>query len=243
MSKMKNCKVCSKEIAKSAKTCPHCGAKLKMGLLKKVGIGFGILIVIGIIGSLGSNDSSTSTNSDSSKSTTSTQQKTTTNTNNEKPKEEPKKEEPKKQEPSKPNWNMKELDATKNGNIQIAVKQLQSAGDIKQNAVVAEPATVNKSPWNYYGKIVKMTGVVEVVQDYPPASDVAKMLGGKDASEIVLSTEDDTIVDMFAAVSSGSLKVGDIVTVYGYPVGQAEVDNKIGGKFTHLILVGNAFDK
>ena len=27
--KMKNCKACGQEIAKSAKVCPHCGAKQK----------------------------------------------------------------------------------------------------------------------------------------------------------------------------------------------------------------------
>jgi len=43
MAKMKNCKSCEKEVSSSAKVCPHCGQKLKMG--KKLPI-FGILIVI-----------------------------------------------------------------------------------------------------------------------------------------------------------------------------------------------------
>ena len=61
---MKNCKVCQKEVANNAKTCPHCGAKLKMGLGMKVLIGFGAFILLAIIGSaLGGNDKSTTTNS------------------------------------------------------------------------------------------------------------------------------------------------------------------------------------
>jgi hypothetical protein len=61
---MKNCKVCKKEVANNAKTCPHCGAKLKMGLGMKVLIGFGAFILLAIIGSaLGGNDKSTTTNS------------------------------------------------------------------------------------------------------------------------------------------------------------------------------------
>lgn len=40
--KMKQCKVCGKEVAKSAKTCPYCGAKLKSK-------GMGCLIVILVI--------------------------------------------------------------------------------------------------------------------------------------------------------------------------------------------------
>ncbi len=34
MSKMKKCKVCGENIAKSAKTCPHCGAKNKPGAFR-----------------------------------------------------------------------------------------------------------------------------------------------------------------------------------------------------------------
>ena len=58
MSKMTTCKICSKEIAKSAKSCPHCGAKLKMGFVKKIGIGFLVLIGIGVVGSMGSDNDS-----------------------------------------------------------------------------------------------------------------------------------------------------------------------------------------
>jgi RNA polymerase subunit RPABC4/transcription elongation factor Spt4 len=53
MSKLKVCKVCHKEVAKSAKTCPNCGAKLKMGLFTKLIIGIGVLIIIGAIASAG----------------------------------------------------------------------------------------------------------------------------------------------------------------------------------------------
>lgn len=53
--KMTNCKACGREIAKSAKACPHCGAKNK----KKHPILLGIVIffvLIGIIGSMGDSD-------------------------------------------------------------------------------------------------------------------------------------------------------------------------------------------
>lgn len=31
-----SCKTCSKEVAKSATVCPHCGAKLKLNLVEKI---------------------------------------------------------------------------------------------------------------------------------------------------------------------------------------------------------------
>ena len=45
--KTKKCKSCGSEVVKLAKVCPECGAKLKMGWVKKILIGFGILIIIG----------------------------------------------------------------------------------------------------------------------------------------------------------------------------------------------------
>jgi hypothetical protein len=57
MAKLKNCKTCGKEVAKSAKKCPHCGQKLKMGFFMKALIGIAVLIVIGIIASAGSSGS------------------------------------------------------------------------------------------------------------------------------------------------------------------------------------------
>lgn len=59
MSKMKLCKTCQKEIARSAKICPHCGAKNKRSKLKTFAIGAIIFIIfIAIVGALDSSDTS-----------------------------------------------------------------------------------------------------------------------------------------------------------------------------------------
>ncbi len=49
MSKMKNCPACGNEVAKSAKTCPHCGKKLKIGLFLKILLA---LVVIGFVSAI-----------------------------------------------------------------------------------------------------------------------------------------------------------------------------------------------
>lgn len=50
MSKMKKCHICQQEIAKSAKVCPHCGAKNGPSLLK-IGLGiFGLTVFFGLMG-------------------------------------------------------------------------------------------------------------------------------------------------------------------------------------------------
>lgn len=133
-------------------------------------------------------------------------------------------------------WNTKDLSIVTNGNVAKAVKILK--GNPNQSVTSAEPAAVVKTPWSYYGKLIELTGVAEVVDDYPPGSDYSKILGGGDASEVVFATEDGTIADFLLVGSSGNLKVGDSVTLRGYPVGREEVPNTLGGSFTHLILVG-----
>ena len=54
-SKLKNCKVCGTEVAKSAKICPHCGAKLKKGHPILIGI-LVFFVLVAIIGSSGDDD-------------------------------------------------------------------------------------------------------------------------------------------------------------------------------------------
>lgn len=49
MSKLTTCKSCGKEVAKSAKKCPHCGEKLKMGFFMKLIIGAAVIGVISAI--------------------------------------------------------------------------------------------------------------------------------------------------------------------------------------------------
>lgn len=46
--KLKTCKSCNAEIAKSEKRCPKCGAKLKMGLLPKLLIALVGIVILGI---------------------------------------------------------------------------------------------------------------------------------------------------------------------------------------------------
>ena len=219
------CNVCGKEIAKSASTCPHCGAKQKKkwGWGKKILVGIGgfflFIIIVGAIA--GKSDKS---NQPANASVPASQQQTS--------KAAP---ETPKQETYK--WNTKEIDAAKNGNLPIAIKKMKADGNIKNMANVVAPADVAKRPWDFYGKVIKFSGRAGVVQDYPAGNDISKTMGGS-CAEVVIETEDGTIVDAFVSGSSGSLRVGQNAVLYGYPVGITEVQNKMGGKFTHLIIVG-----
>jgi RNA polymerase subunit RPABC4/transcription elongation factor Spt4 len=89
MSKMTVCKTCGKEVSKSAKFCPHCGAKLKSKKLIFIASGVIILIIIIGIASIGANSSTPSgslknsgQDNYESKSNFSEVKKATTNTEN-----------------------------------------------------------------------------------------------------------------------------------------------------------------
>jgi hypothetical protein len=48
---------------------------------------------------------------------------------------------------------------------------------------------------------------------------------------------------MFVGIPRDDLKMGQNVTIYGYPVGRTVIQNNNGQKTTRLMVVGNAFDK
>ena len=59
--KLTACKACGKEIAKSAKTCPHCGAKNKKPLFKKWWFWVIVVLLLGSIGNAGNDVENEST--------------------------------------------------------------------------------------------------------------------------------------------------------------------------------------
>ena len=87
MAKIISCKTCGAEIAASAKTCPHCGAKNIKPIFKKWWFWVIIVIFIGAIGSSGGSSSSgtsTSTSGSTGQATTSGKEQQTTVSTNEK---------------------------------------------------------------------------------------------------------------------------------------------------------------
>ncbi len=139
-------------------------------------------------------------------------------------------------------WNKQETDAMKNGNIPFGIRTILANPALRSKAKNQDPQMVAKTPWNYYGQVVKLTGQVAVVQDFPQGSDFGQMLGGHDASDIVIASQDGTIVELFCMKPSGKMRIGDRVNLYGYPTGVTEVPNRVGGNDVHLILVGNDYD-
>jgi hypothetical protein len=253
-------------------TCPHCSETIQFGSNQNAsqtgsrikGYGIAILVAVVLFGSLAVIvpwiDKRQQTENDRRESAEIARREAERTSNRAEPttvqaaplnqaKSKPERQVPSQPEPqaAKPNgvhaWNTKDLEIRDNGNLAVAVRYMKATPDLRTGARMSPAADVAKTPWNYYGTVVRLTGTVGVVQDYPPQSEVATALQSREASEIVASCEDGTIIDLFCSRGSGSVRVGDVVTLYGYPIGITEVPNRIGGTFTHLVLVGNAFDK
>ncbi len=136
-------------------------------------------------------------------------------------------------------WNKEDLNADTNGNMQFAVKLLRQNSNLADIAVDVYPEDVMKRPWDYYGQVVRFTGKASVLQDYPAGSSTGKALGGE-CCEIVMTSGDysTVIVDGILLGSTKGIREGDTVTFVGYPCGISDVQNKLGGTFSHLIVVG-----
>lgn len=137
-----------------------------------------------------------------------------------------------KQESSDLNWNKSEPDALQNGNVQLAVDLVKEMSPLSTGEV-AYPIEVVKSPWNFYGKTLSFTGIVQDVTDFPPGSEDIR------TADVLIQTTDGTLVEFFSTVSSGDIQTGNEVTLTGFPAGRMEVDNALGGTYTHLIMVTN----
>ncbi|MDR3149969.1 MAG: hypothetical protein LBT88_08190, partial [Oscillospiraceae bacterium] len=69
-----------------------------------------------------------------------------------------------------PVWNVEDVNSNTNGNCVTALFYLIENDDTKTSAETADPALVIKSPWDYYGKIIAVSGYVILIDDYPPGS-------------------------------------------------------------------------
>ena len=141
--------------------------------------------------------------------------------------------------PAPTTWNKDDLNPQTNGNIAVAANLLRKNSDLNSMAIDVAPEDVMKRPWDYYGQVIRFSGTAAVLQDYPAGSDLGKILGGE-CCEVVLSASDASVVviDGMLLGSTKGIREGDYVTFVGYPCGIMEVPNKLGGKFSHLVVIG-----
>ena len=136
-------------------------------------------------------------------------------------------------------WNVKDENALENGNIKKAIKLLDGKSKISNEAIEISSLDAYKRPWNYYGKIVAISGMVAFAEDYPPESDLNRKFGTDTASNITIITEEGVIVSLLSPISSIHINRDNIAVLYGYIVGRGElVKNNQGGIEIGLVMIG-----
>ncbi len=137
-------------------------------------------------------------------------------------------------------WNVKNENALENGNIKKAIKLLIGKNELSNEAIQIDSVDAYKAPWNYYGKIVAISGEVAFAEDYPPQSDLSKKFGSETASNITIITEEGVVVSLLSTISSSKINRGSMAIIYGYIVGRGQlVQNSQGGNEIGLVMIGN----
>ena len=132
--------------------------------------------------------------------------------------------------PANREWNFDDSNAETNGNMELAAALLSEGADVA-GAPVEDVEPIMRSPWKWYGKAVCFVNTVHLVQDERVEEGV--VLG-----DVVTVSDDEHIVEYMLLGGSGDVRVGQRIKLCGFPVGRMEVENKLGGKFTHLIVIG-----
>lgn len=135
-------------------------------------------------------------------------------------------------------WNKSEEDAFKNGNVLKAAVAVALLPNISNEAQSMSPDVVYKSPWDYYGTVIALSGTVTNISEFPPDSDFGKLFSGEKSTQISFVSENGVQMIAIVAGDTGNVQAGSTVTVYGYATGRHQGKNKLGGTTNSLILVG-----
>ena len=138
-------------------------------------------------------------------------------------------------------WNETDVDASTNGNIATAAEIMRRTNvTVNQQPSHVLPSLIMTAPWKYYGQMQCYLGEVSMIRGYPDGSAVSKLIGGGDASEVVIMVGDGTILDFVLFGDAESKEIAGNIYVCGLPVGRVEVDNQLGGKTSQLMMIGRA---
>lgn len=140
-------------------------------------------------------------------------------------------------------WNLETTDTSNDGtNLLKAAGLVKKYPDYIHNAEAnwASVEDAMKKPWEYYGKVVNLSGRIYSIKQLPPGSSEYKFFG-KNCYEAMLAVGDsyDPIaISMIIVGDSSNVFEDAIVNVKGYIYGHAALVNGMGGQARGLSFVG-----
>lgn len=95
-----------------------------------------------------------------------------------------------------------------------------------------------QKPWDFYGKVVTLTGTIYGIEHYPPGHEVSKFME-KDCFNAMVRTSDGVYVSVDIVGSGDGIQNDTPVTLKGYVTGLTELHNtKYGGKSKGVNFIG-----
>lgn len=135
------------------------------------------------------------------------------------------------------NWNLQDLDITKNGNALRALLFLQT--NKTPTPTSPSPNTVLNKPSDFYGQYLQFSGTIKSARSYSPQNNLATIIIGNSTEMIMQTNDATTIIDCFLIGSNLTLTPGSSVTVYGYSPGIRYAQDAQGRVTPQLALIGH----
>lgn len=97
-----------------------------------------------------------------------------------------------------------------------------------------------KKPWDFYGKVVNLSGRIYSIEQLPPGNSVAQFFDGNcyHAMLAIGDGYDPVAVSMYIVGDSAYVAEDSAVNVKGYIFGHAQLVNRMGGGSRGLAFVG-----
>ena len=142
-------------------------------------------------------------------------------------------------------WNTETTDTDKNqDNWEKATDLVKKYPDYIHNA---EPNWINpldaqKKPWEFYGKVVNLSGRIYSIEQLPPGHSVAKFFGGNCYHAMLATGSLDEPVAFSIYIVGNSEGIGEDsnINVKGYIFGHVGLQNRMGGSSKGVAFVGFA---
>lgn len=140
-------------------------------------------------------------------------------------------------------WNLTTTNTSNDG-----TNLLKASGLVKKYPDYIHSAEANwinagdamKKPWEYYGKVVNLSGRIYSIKQMPPGSSEYKFFGQNcyEAMLAVGDAYDPIAISMIIVGDSSNVSEDSIVNVKGYIYGHVALVNGMGGQAQGLAFVG-----
>lgn len=140
-------------------------------------------------------------------------------------------------------WDPQQLEFPKSAhNVRAALAYLyEDQGWIQSMSSPASATDVYDHLPDYMGHVVEVTAHVTMIHEPEEDGWTAELFDGRKVMSLTLTADNRTMVQYVAAGDSSSLKPGEPIKIYGYPVARLNFDN--GARTKELLMLGEGFTK